>query len=152
MLSRIIQLQCEAPGHYSSAIRVRPTWSPCDHILISPSPNVNASQVVPTTHQYVVVDDNFWHHIIWSHHDPISPFPNSYLPNPLRYFKFITWRLWPTLQNTDQHWGQREESHLYSELCKGPCDPLVKALKVNFMIRTYFPPRSSVDRCYDYLA
>ena len=96
-------------SHYSLPTGVRPTWSPCDHILISPSGNVNASQVEPTTHQYVVAEDNFWHRITWLNHDHIviSPLPHSYLPNPLCYFKFITLRLWPTLpRNTDQHWGQ----------------------------------------------
>ena len=72
-------LRCEAPSHYSLPIGVRPTWSPCDHILISPSGNVNASQVEPTTHQYVVAEDNFWHRITWSNHDHIviSPLPSS---------------------------------------------------------------------------
>ena len=82
-------------SHYSLPTGVRPTWSPCDHILISPSGNVNASQVGPATHRCVVVVDNFWHHIMWSHHDHvvISPPPNSYLPNPLCFVKFITWGL-----------------------------------------------------------
>ena len=147
-------LRCEAPSHYSLPIGVRPTWSPCDHILISPSANVNASQVAPTTHQYVVAEDNFWHRITWSNHDHIviSPLPHSYLPNPLCYFKFITLRLWPTLpRNTDQHWGQSGKVIVLWTVKRSmwpPCEGHERQL----YDQNIFPPRSSVDRCYDYLA